>query len=259
LLMRLRGLQARLKESLSDRLDLVLENLALRHQLMVCERGRRLRGADRLWWCVLSRFWPRWRDPLTLVQPATVLRWRRMAWRRHLRGQRRRQRGRPRIDAELQVLIQRMAAENRLWGSVRIKGELRKLGLEVSNSTVRRYRAAVRRSPARQSWATFLQNHGPYLREALGEEVRERARGLLYRCSAPQRGLGWAPGQRCGRCRYQLSTLNRSRSDGASGGVTALPVSGHLARREILPISGEMRPERCGWSFGAPQTLSTAR
>ena len=177
--MRVRGLHARLKESLSDRLDLVLENLALRHQLMVCERGRRLRGADRLWWCVLSRFWPRWRNPLTLVQPATVLRWRRMAWRRHLRGQRRRRRGRPRIDAELQVLIQRMAAENRLWGSIRIKGELRKLGLEVSNSTVRRYRTAVRRSPARQSWATFLQNHGPYLREALGEEVRGRARGLL--------------------------------------------------------------------------------
>ncbi len=87
--------------------------------------------------------------------------------------------GGPRIDAELQVLIQRMAAENRLWGSVRIKGELRKLGLEVSNSTVRRYRTAVRQSPARQSWSTFLQNHGPYLREALGEEVRERARGLL--------------------------------------------------------------------------------
>ncbi len=108
--MGVRGLHSRLKESLSDRLDLVLENLALRHQLMVCERGRRLRGADRLWWCVLSRFWPRWRDPLTLVQPATVLRWRRMAWRRHLRGQRRRRRGRPRIDGELQVLIQ-------LWGA----------------------------------------------------------------------------------------------------------------------------------------------
>jgi len=47
---------------------------------MVCERGRRIRGTDRLGWCLLARFWSRWREPLTFVEPATVLRWRRTPW-----------------------------------------------------------------------------------------------------------------------------------------------------------------------------------
>jgi hypothetical protein len=72
-----------------------------------------------------------------------------------------------------------MATENRLWGSMRIVGVLRALGFKVSNSTVRRYRAAVRRPPPTQHWATFLHNHGPYLREALRDELRQRTRRLL--------------------------------------------------------------------------------
>ncbi len=114
---------------LVDRLDLVLENLALQHQLRVYERGRRLQGSDRLYWCLLSRFWLRWREPLMVVQPATVWRWRRTAWWRHL-GQRLHLGGRPPIDPDLQALIQRMAAENRLWGSMRIVGALRAAGLQ---------------------------------------------------------------------------------------------------------------------------------
>ncbi len=38
-----------------------------------------------------------------------------------------------------------MAAEDRLWGSMRIVGALRALGFRVSNSPVRRYQAAVAR------------------------------------------------------------------------------------------------------------------
>ena len=136
--------RARIKGRLADRLDLILESLALQHQVMVYERGRRLRSRDRFWWCLLARFWSRWREPLTFVQPAIVLRWRRTPLWRYLSGHRRRRGGRPRIDRELQALIQRMAAENRLWGSMRIVGVLRALGFKVSNSTVRRYRAAVR-------------------------------------------------------------------------------------------------------------------
>jgi len=152
--------RARLKACLRDRTDLVLENLALRHQLMVLERGRRMRGRDRLGWCLLTCVWPRWREALVVVQPDTVLRWRRIPWWRHLRPQRHRG-GRPRIDRELQALIRRMDSDNRLWGSVRIQGELQKLGLAVSNSTVRRYRPVGGATEARavlghvppQSWS----------------------------------------------------------------------------------------------------------
>jgi putative transposase len=157
--------RARLNACLRDRTDLVLENLALRHQIIVCERSRRLRGRDRLGWCLLACVWPRWREALVVVQPATVLRWRRTPWWRHLRRDHRRG-GRPRIDRELRALIRRMDSENGLWGSVRILGELRKLGFAVSNSTVRRYRAVGGRWRAKQSWATFIHNHGPYLTAA---------------------------------------------------------------------------------------------
>jgi transposase InsO family protein len=54
-----------------------------------------------------------------------------------------------------------MAAENRLWGAERIRGELLKLGIRVAKRTVQRYmRGARPPSPRRgQSWATFLRNH----------------------------------------------------------------------------------------------------
>jgi putative transposase len=51
-----------------------------------------------------------------------------------------------------------MSTENPLWGSERIRGELLKLGIVVSNRSIRRYR---RRSPSpvgTQRWRSFLKN-----------------------------------------------------------------------------------------------------
>ena len=39
--------------------------------------------------------------------------------------------GRPQVDADLRALIQRVSAENPLWGAPRIHDELLKLGFEV--------------------------------------------------------------------------------------------------------------------------------
>jgi hypothetical protein len=64
---------------------------------------------------------------------------------------------------EVRELIQRLARENPRWGSVRIQGELRKLGYHVSARSVRRYRPAVKRRPPSQSWRTFLKNHAPHI------------------------------------------------------------------------------------------------
>ena len=144
--------------ALSTRRDLLLEILALRHQLRVLVRSnRRFRPSDRLLWLVLRRSWPRWRDALALVQPATVDRWHRdglhRCWRRRSRRP-----GRPRIDSECRALIQRVAQDNRLWGAPRIHGELRKLGIVVSERTVSRYLRGLPRGPS-QTWRTFLANH----------------------------------------------------------------------------------------------------
>ncbi len=61
--------------------DLVLENLALRHQLAVCLRSRppQLQDRDRRFWSSLAKSWTGWRDALVLVQPETVVRWHRTA------------------------------------------------------------------------------------------------------------------------------------------------------------------------------------
>jgi hypothetical protein len=56
-----------------------------------------------------------------------------------------------------------MSRENRLWGTERIRGELLKLGIIVSNRSIRRYRWRGPRRPSSQPWRTFLRNHAHHL------------------------------------------------------------------------------------------------
>ena len=142
--------------------ELVLENIALRHQLRTLKRLVRrpcLRTGDRLFWVVLATTWHRWRTALVLVQPDTVLRWHR-DWlrRRWTRLSRRMRDGRPTVDHEIRALVAEMATANPLWGAPRIHGELGKLGLDISERTVSRLLARRRRPPS-QTWRTFLNNH----------------------------------------------------------------------------------------------------
>ena len=66
---------------------------------------------------------------LRCLQPETVVRWHRTAWRRYWTWKSRpRQPGRPRISKELQGLIARIATENPRWGAVRIQGSRPVLG-----------------------------------------------------------------------------------------------------------------------------------
>ena len=141
---------------------LVAENLALRQQLLVLRRGRprpSLRNGDRLFWLALRRVWPDWRSSLLLVQPETVIRWHRRAWRRWWTWKSRKKGGRPSIAAEVFALIRRMASENRTWGAPRIRDELALLGHVVAASTVASYMPRPQRRPPSQTWRTFLANH----------------------------------------------------------------------------------------------------
>jgi transposase InsO family protein len=52
-----------------------------------------------------------------------------------------------------------MSRENRLWGTERIRGELPKLAIVVSNRSIRRYRWRGPTRPSSQTWRTFLANH----------------------------------------------------------------------------------------------------
>ena len=94
-----------------------------------------------------------------MVEPDTVVRWHRSAWRAYWRWKSRRGPERPHIPAEWQRLILRIATEHPRWGAVRIVGELRAPGFDVSARTVSRYRQQALRRPPSQSWRTFLRNH----------------------------------------------------------------------------------------------------
>ena len=133
------------RSELRTRTALLLEAIALRHQIAVLERSRTRRPCfrrfDRLLWILLSRWWPQWRESLMIVQAETVLRWRRNGW-SAIWGYRSRGRwrgGRPRVSSEVRHLITQMARENFLWGAPRIHGELLMLGFTVSQATVSRY------------------------------------------------------------------------------------------------------------------------
>lgn len=148
------------------RRNLVLENLALRHQLVVLNRKVKaptLRNSDRLFWAILSSIWSRWAKALVIVQPQTVVRWHQAGFRLFWRWRSRHRLGRTPKDRELIDLIRRMWQSNPTWGSPRIRAELAKLGLRVSAATIRKYRPKGERGPPSQSWRSFLANHTPQL------------------------------------------------------------------------------------------------
>jgi hypothetical protein len=121
--------------------EVALENIALRQQLRALQRtvGRpRLQCSDRVFWILLANTWRRWRTALVLVQPATVLRWHRdLVRRRWTRRSCRTRDGRPSVDHTIRALVSEMATANPLWGAPCIQGELRKLGLDVSERSYR--------------------------------------------------------------------------------------------------------------------------
>jgi putative transposase len=70
----------------------------------------------------------------------------------------RRRTGRPSTPADIRTPIRTMSDANPLWGAPRIHGELRKVGIVVSQSTVAKYMHRDRRPPS-QTWRTFVANH----------------------------------------------------------------------------------------------------
>jgi len=148
---------------LKSRRNLLLENLALRHQLLVLSRASsrpRLTPPDRALWAWLSQTWDGWKTRLCLVQPSTVIQWHRAGFRLFWRWRSRPGKsGRKTISADTIDLIHKMSCANPLWGAPRIHGELLKLGLEVAQRSVAKYMVPRARRPSSHTWKTFLHNH----------------------------------------------------------------------------------------------------
>lgn len=128
----------------------------------------------------MSKLWSRWRDALVIAEPDTVFRWRRegfgLVWRR-----RRPRGGRPPLTKAHQELIRWISARSVLWGAPRIHGEIRELGIKVSQTTVAKYMGPRTTRPS-QSWRVFLRNHA---RELIRSgEFRDQRDDLEGRCSS---------------------------------------------------------------------------
>jgi putative transposase len=182
----LRHLLGWMVNAFCSREDLVLENLALRQQLLALHAQRprrRLTALHKLFWVALQTFWSGWRKPLILVTPRTVVNWHRtgfgLYWR--LLSRVRQVGGRKPVSKEVRTLIFLMVGENPTRGALRIHGELLKLGFDLSERSVLRWMQRAPRDPdVVKRWLTFLRNH----REATAAmdffTVRTLTFGVLY-------------------------------------------------------------------------------
>ena len=127
-------------EVLRSSASLEPEILTLRCQLNVLRRKFPKRSAfsnfDRLIFVGLFQIAPRVVDALTIVEPETAIRWHRGGFRLFWRWKSRSRRGRPKVQLEIRQLIRDMSLVNPPWGAPRIHGELLKLGIEASRSSV---------------------------------------------------------------------------------------------------------------------------
>jgi putative transposase len=143
---------------------LVTENRILRNQI----KGRvRLSDGERKTLAEIGKKLGKQalKEVAHIVKPDTILAWHRQLVAQKFDGsQQRKTLGRPKIDAELEALVVRMARENRSWGYDRIVGALANLGYTVSDQTVGNIlkRHGIAPAPERKTtttWKEFIRTH----------------------------------------------------------------------------------------------------
>jgi putative transposase len=143
-------------------LQIEINSMALRHQLAVYQHTAKrpqLSPSDQLFWSWLSRLWPGWQQALEFVPPCTVMAWQKKRFRDYWRQlSQSGTPGRPAIAKAVRALIHDMWRSHPMWGSPRIVGELRKLGINVAKSTVEKHRLKSRQ-PSSLTWKAFLHHH----------------------------------------------------------------------------------------------------
>lgn len=157
-----------------------VEIVVLRHSLAVLHRQvprPRYSPVDRMLLASLAKLLPRPRRAAFLVTPSTLLRRHRelvaFRWTYPTRRS-----DRPGLDPTIIEVVLRLARENPRWGYVRIVGECRTLGIQVSASSVRRILECL-------DWTLIWNRH--QLRRVLTEYLRH------YNAIRPHRSLDLQP------------------------------------------------------------------
>jgi putative transposase len=142
-----------------------IELLVLRHQVKVLQRQvkhPRLNRLDRVLLAAASRRLTKSSWSSFLVRPETLLRWHRELVRQKWTYRTTGQPGRPPVEPNVRDLIVRLGRENPRWGYQRIRGELMKLGIRISATTVRTIllRRGLDPAPRRTgpTWTEFLRS-----------------------------------------------------------------------------------------------------
>src|ERR1035437_3967675 len=139
--------------------QLKLEVIFLTKQLEIYQRTDpklKIKRTDRMFFSLIMNLLSNWKERIFIVKPETVIKWHRTAFKFYWKWKSNPIGGRPKIGREVINLIKQMTNENSSWGAPRIHGELKKLGFDVSESTVLRYMPKRNGRTTGQNWKTFL-------------------------------------------------------------------------------------------------------
>jgi hypothetical protein len=118
-------------------------------------------------------------DALAIVRPYTVVRSHRAGFSLYWRWKSRRCCGRPMVSSESRRLIRETSIVNPLWGAPRIHGELLKLGIDVGQSSGKRWFCRRRKRKP--------QDGVDHIDEKHHRPGAARARQAAYRSAVPSR------------------------------------------------------------------------
>jgi putative transposase len=139
------------------------ENELLTRRLKLQNKKTVFSSIDRFILALLLKLSTKVNDVLSLVKPETVLGWYRdLIKKRWTFDSSPKKPGRPGIPASTKLLILQLKNENIYMHSGKIRGELLKIGIDVSVSTIRRILREFRKKGKLQSgltWKQFIKNH----------------------------------------------------------------------------------------------------
>src|ERR1035437_1106757 len=124
----LKSLYLIIKMFFKSKIQLLLEIAMLAKQLEIYQRidpKLKIHRIDRMFFSLMKDLLSNWKERLFIVNPKTVIKWHRTAFKFYWRLKSRPKGGRPKINWEVINLIKQMAKENPLWRS-----EERRVGKE---------------------------------------------------------------------------------------------------------------------------------
>lgn len=143
------------------------EVLLLRKELQILRRVKprpRLTNLDRFFFLAIFRRSKTLVGKVTIVRPATILKWHQKIVARKW-DYSSKSCGRPEINDKLKMLVVEMKTENPRWGYLRIKGELKKLGIKLSKGAIAKILRNSGFAPIKTeigpTWLEFLRLQSP--------------------------------------------------------------------------------------------------